>query len=82
MNVGLTETPSAPIPPLGLPVRVGGLKGFLAFLFLGLPALAQSLTLGGYLDEFHSTPTLELAYPFSEVTLELRATREALGLGL
>lgn len=63
-------------------MRVGGLKGFLALLFLGLPALAQTLTLGGYIDEFHLTPTLELAYPLSEVTLELRATREALGLGL
>lgn len=79
---GSYGTSLGPRPPSGPPVRVGGLKGFLALLFLGLPALAQTLTLGGYLDEFHATPTLELAYPLSEGTLELRATREALGLGL
>ena len=81
-NASPTETRSALLVPLGLPMRVGGLKGFLALLFLGLPALAQTLTLGGYIDEFHLTPTLELAYPLSEVTLELRATQGALGLGL
>jgi len=53
---------------------------FLAHLFSG--GLAQTLTLGGYLEEGYGTPTLELAYPLSGATLEFRADRRALGLGL
>lgn len=83
-GVGMWLPAKSPSPTgtRSAPMRPRGLKGALILLFLGLPALAQTLTLGGYVDKSQLTPTLELSHPFSGFTFELRATREALGLGL
>lgn len=58
------------------------MRPLLGLLLLASLALAQRVTLGAYGEAGYWTPSLELAYPLSELTLRAQAQRGALGLGV